>query len=69
MTSNAYKRIVLLCYTKSKRGAQCVLLRVKKGSRVQSRVSVTVFYQQIENDNKANQIHGFTIDYEKTYTM
>ena len=26
---------------------------------------VTVFYQQIENSNVANQIHGFTIDYGK----
>ena len=26
---------------------------------------VTVDYQQIENDNIANQIHGFTIDYGK----
>ena len=24
-----------------------------------------VFYQQIENGNRANQIHGFTIDYSK----
>ena len=27
--------------------------------------SVTVFYQQIENSNIANQIHGFTTDYSK----
>ena len=26
---------------------------------------VTVFYQQIENSNIANQIHGFTLDYGK----
>ena len=26
---------------------------------------VTAFYQQIENSNIANQIHGFTIDYGK----
>ena len=26
---------------------------------------VTVFYQQIENGNIANQIQGFTIDYGK----
>ena len=26
---------------------------------------VNVFYQQIENSNIANQIHGFTIDYDK----
>ena len=26
---------------------------------------VTVDYQQIANDNIANQIHGFTIDYGK----
>ena len=26
---------------------------------------VTVDYQQIANDNTANQIHGFTIDYGK----
>ena len=26
---------------------------------------VTVFYQQIENSNIANQIHGFTVDYGK----
>ena len=28
-------------------------------------VPVTVFFQQIENGNIANQIHGFTIDYFK----
>ena len=28
-------------------------------------ICVTVDYQQIENDNIANQIHGFTIDYGK----
>ena len=27
--------------------------------------SVTVDFQQIENGNMANQIHGFTIDYGK----
>ena len=27
--------------------------------------AVIVFYQQIENSNFANQIHGFTIDYGK----
>ena len=26
---------------------------------------ITVFYQQIENGNIANQIHEFTIDYSK----
>ena len=26
---------------------------------------VTVDYQQVENDNIADQIHGFTIDYGK----
>ena len=26
---------------------------------------VTVFYQQVENSNIANQIQGFTIDYDK----
>ena len=26
---------------------------------------VSVFYLQIENGNRANQIHGFTIDYGK----
>ena len=30
---------------------------------------VTVFYQPIENDNRANQIHGFTIDYGKFILM
>ena len=30
---------------------------------------VTVFYQQIENSNIANQIHGFTIDYDKFILM
>ena len=29
------------------------------------RLCVTVDYQQIENGNIANQIHGFTIDYGK----
>ena len=35
---------------------------VTSGSNV---TRVTVFYQQIENSNIANQIHGFTIDYGK----
>ena len=35
---------------------------VEKGSRVQSRVQLL---SQIDNDNIANQIHGFTIDYGK----
>lgn len=26
---------------------------------------ITVYYQQTENGNLANQIHGFTIDYSK----
>ena len=30
---------------------------------------LTVFYQQIENSNIANQIHGFTIDYGKFILM
>ena len=30
---------------------------------------VTVDYQQIANDNIANQIHGFTIDYGKFILM
>ena len=30
---------------------------------------VTVDYQQIENGNLANQIHGFTIDYGKFILM
>ena len=30
---------------------------------------VTVFYQQMENGNIANQIHGFTIDYGKFILM
>ena len=30
---------------------------------------VTVFYQQIENDNIANKIHGFTTDYGKFILM
>ena len=40
---------------------------VTSGSNVMRDVHwcVTVFYQQIENDNIANQIHGFTIDYGK----
>ena len=32
-------------------------------------VCVTVFYQQIENGNTANQIHGFTIDYGRFILM
>ena len=32
-------------------------------------VPVTVFFQQIENGNIANQIHGFTIDYFKFIRM
>ena len=40
---------------------------VTSGSNVMRDVHwyVTVFYQQIENCNMANQIHGFTIDYGK----
>ena len=40
---------------------------VTSGSNVMRDVHwcVTVFYQQIENGNVANQIHGFTIDYGK----
>ena len=40
---------------------------VTSGSNVTRHVHwcVTVFYQQIENGNIANQIHGFTIDYGK----
>ena len=40
---------------------------VTSGSNVMRDVHwcVTVFYQQIENSNIANQIHGFTIDYGK----
>ena len=40
---------------------------VTRGSKVMRNVHwcVTVFYQQIENSNIANQIHGFTIDYGK----
>ena len=40
---------------------------VTSGSNVTRDVHwcVTVFYQPIENDNTANQIHGFTIDYGK----
>ena len=34
-------------------------MRAEIGSRA------TVFYQQIENGNIANQINGFTIDYGK----
>ena len=40
---------------------------VTSGSNVMRDVHwcVTVDYQQIANDNTANQIHGFTIDYGK----
>ena len=40
---------------------------VNSGSNVMRDVHwyITVDYQQIENDNIANQIHGFTIDYDK----
>ena len=40
---------------------------VTSGSNVMcdAHLCVTVFYQQIENGNIANQIHGFTIDYNK----
>ena len=40
---------------------------VTSGSNVTRDVHrcVTVDYQQIANDNVANQIHGFTIDYGK----
>ena len=40
---------------------------VTSGSNVTRDVHwcVTVDYQQIANDNIANQIHGFTIDYGK----
>ena len=44
-----------------------LLYYVTWGSNVtrDERWCVTVFYQQIENSNIANQIHGFTIDYGK----
>ena len=43
---------------------------VTSGSNVMREVLCeTVFYQQIENDNIANQIHGFTIDYGKFILM
>ena len=40
---------------------------VTSGSNVTRDVHscITVDYQQIANDNIANQIHGFTIDYGK----
>ena len=43
------------------------IYHVTSGSNVTRDVHlcVTVFYQPIENDNIANQIHGFTIDYGK----
>ena len=44
-----------------------LLYYVTSGSNVTRNVHwcVTVDYQQIENDNIANQIHGFTINYGK----
>ena len=36
-------RIVFLCYIGFKRGARCVLMRVEKGSLVQSRVQLFLF--------------------------
>ena len=44
---------------------------VTSGSKVTRDVHccVTVDYQQIANDNTANQIHGFTIDYGKFILM
>ena len=41
------------------------------GSNVKRNVHwcVTVDYQQIENGNIANQIHGFTIDYHGKFTL
>ena len=56
MSSNAYKRTVLLRYTSS---------NVTRDVHWR----VTVFYQQIENGNIANRIHGFTIDYGKFILM
>lgn len=32
-------------------------------THVEKITCTAVFYQRIENDNEANQIHGFTIDY------
>lgn len=32
-------------------------------THVEKITCTAVFYQGIENDNEANQIHGFTIDY------
>ena len=32
-------------------------------------IFTTVFYQQIENSERASQIHGFTIDYMLIYPL
>ena len=51
MSSNTQKRTVMLHHVPDvTRDVHCC---------------VTVDYQQIANDNIANQIHGFTIDYGK----
>ena len=59
--------------TKIEKGVTFLHLIALKGngdSYIQTRITctithVTVFYQQIENGNIANQIHGIKIDYHK----
>ena len=59
VSSNAYKRAVSSCYIWFKRGVPC-------RKRITCTITnATVAYQQIDNGNTANQIHGFTIDYGK----
>ena len=63
MSSNGQKRTVLLRYIRFKRSALCT--DVCRNRITCTITRATVFYQQIENGNIANQIHGFTIDYGK----
>ena len=45
---------------------QCGMCTDARRQRIMCTITcVTVFYHQVENDNIANEIHGFTIDYSK----
>jgi len=57
MSSNAVKRTLSLCYISFKHGTPC-------RKRITCTITrATVGYQQIDNCNIANQIHGFTTIY------
>ena len=63
MSSNAKKKTVSLCYIRFKRGAP-------SRKRITCAITCTITraaiaYQQIDIGNIANDIYGFTIDYDK----